>query len=183
MIITVTGKPCSGKGTACKILCEKYSFEYICTGDMFRSLAKQHGFDNILEFQQNSDIIKIDHMVDDSIKEIGEKRHNENIVIDSRLAWHFAPKSFKVFIDVDWDIAGERLLNANRASEQVSTITEAITKLKDRWEVENARYEKIYQTNNLNPDNYDLIISSNNKSPEEIAEEIYKNYQKVMQNA
>lgn len=183
MIITVTGKPCSGKGTACKILCEKYGFEYICTGDMFRALAKQHGFDNILEFQQNADIVKIDHMVDDSIKEIGEKRHNENIVIDSRLAWYFVPKSLKVFIDVDWHIAGERLLSANRESEQVSTVSEAITKLKNRWEVENARYEKIYQTNNLDLSNYDLIVSSDNKTPEEIAEEIYKNYQKVMQNA
>ena len=33
MIITITGKPCSGKGTVSKLFCEKYDFKYICTGE------------------------------------------------------------------------------------------------------------------------------------------------------
>ena len=32
MIITITGKPCSGKGTVSKEFCKKYNFEYIGTG-------------------------------------------------------------------------------------------------------------------------------------------------------
>ena len=123
MIITITGKPCSGKGTVAKEFCKKYNFKYVCTGDIFRDYAKQLGYDNILTFQAEDDRVKqIDKLVDDKIYEIGKSKLNENIVIDSRLAWHFIPNSFKVFIDVDDSIAGERLLQANRSNEQVSSL-------------------------------------------------------------
>jgi len=48
---------------------------------------------------------------------------------------------------------------------------------------ENDRYTKIYNTNNLNPNNYNLVISSNNLTPSENADKIYKEYKKFMQNA
>ena len=177
MIITITGKPCSGKGTVGKLFSEKYNFEYMCTGDIFRHFTKEFGYDNILDFQTNNDKInEIDHMVDNKTTEIGKTRLSENIIFDSRLAWYFIPKSFKVFIDVDWQTAGERLLSANRSNEKVETIDEAIKTLKDRWQAENDRYIELYKTSNLDLSNYDLVISSNNKTPEEIVEEIYNFY-------
>ena len=184
MIITITGKPCSGKGTVSKILCSKYNFEYICTGDMFRNLAKQYGYNSILEFQTNHKNIKeVDYIIDNQTIEIGKTRINENIVFDSRLAWHFIPNSFKVFIDIDWQSAGERLLNANRDSEKVETLDSAIQTLQSRWSTENERYMELYNTNNLNLNNYDCVISSKDLTPEQVAEKIYEEYQKFMQNA
>lgn len=177
MIITITGKPCSGKGTVAKEFCKKFNFQYICTGDMFREYSKQFGYDNILTFQEQSSKIKeIDKLVDDKIYEIGKTRTNENIVIDSRLAWHFVEKSFKVFIDIQDQTAGERLLNANRETEQAKTLEEAITSLKARWNVENDRYQELYGVNNLNLNNYDFIIDSSNLTPSQVVEEIYSNY-------
>lgn len=183
MIITITGKPCSGKGTVSKMFCQKYNFEYICTGDMFRALAKENGFDNILTFQLNEDIKKIDALVDNQIIDIGKNRMSENIVIDSRLAWHFIPQSFKVFIDVDLNVAAKRLLEANRENENVNTIEESKQALEHRWKIENERYQELYATNNLNLNNYDLVISSNNKTPEEIVEIIYQRYIKLCNHA
>ena len=181
MIITITGKPCSGKGTVSKIFCKKYNFEYICTGDMFRNLAKEYGYETVLDFQQNyPNIEQIDNIIDDKTKQIGINRKNDNIVIDSRLAWNFVPDSYKVFIDVDWNTAGERLLNAGRQNEQAANLEEATKELKDRWQTENERYTRIYTINNLNLKNYDLVISSTNLTPEEIADEIYENYKKFM---
>ena len=184
MIITITGKPCSGKGTVSKEFCKLYNFKYLCTGDMFRDLAKQHGYATVLEFQKNyPNITEIDNLIDNQTTEIGKTQINENIVIDSRLAWNFIPNSFKVFIDVDWPTAGERLLSANRSHEQASDLQQAIYTLKERWQEENNRYTKIYNTNNLNLNNYDYVISSNNLTPIEIANKIYKEYTKFMQNA
>ena len=181
MIITITGKPCSGKGTVAKAFCKNYNFEYVCTGDMFREHAKRLGYDNILTFQEEDPRVKeIDNIVDSSIEQLGKTRISDNIVIDSRLAWHFIPNSFKVFIDVDWDVAGNRLLEANRASEKVENLENAIEKLKDRWQEENSRYMQLYKTNNLNADNYNFVISSNNKTPEEIADAIYNEYKNFM---
>ena len=184
MIITITGKPCSGKGTVGKMFAENYNFEYICTGDMFRTYTKKLGYSSILEFQQKyPDINSVDKEIDNQTTEIGKARLNDNIIFDSRLAWHFIPKSFKVFIDVDWNTAAERLLNTNRNTEQVSSIKEAEQAVKDRWNEENERYSKIYNTNNTNPSNYDLVISSSNLTPEEICKIIYNEYKKFMQNA
>ena len=181
MIITITGKPCSGKGTVSKIFCKKYNFDYVCTGDIFRSLAKNYGYDNILDFQKDERVKDVDHKVDTQIENLGKQKLHENIVIDSRLAWNFIPKSFKVFIDVDWDIAGKRLIEANRTSEKVQNSETATDILKDRWQVENNRYLELYNTNNLNLNNYNYIISSNTLTPEEIADKIYHEYKKFIQ--
>jgi len=181
MIITITGKPCSGKGTVAKEICSKYNFEYICTGDMFRDYSKKLGYASILSFQeQNEKIKEIDKLIDNQIYELGKTRINDNIVIDSRLAWHFIPSSFKVFIDIDDKTAGERLINANRETEQHKDLKSAIKSLKSRWEVENKRYQELYNTDNLNPKNYDFVISSKNLTPTELCEKIYSKYLKFL---
>ena len=69
--------------------------------------------------------------------ELGKTSINENIVVDSRLAWHFIPNSFKVFLDVDWITAGNRLIGANRETENGENLEDAIIKLKDRWQTGN----------------------------------------------
>ena len=97
MIITITGKPCSGKGTVSKLFCKKYGFECKSVGDIMREIALQHGYSSILDFQQNYEKMhEIDNMVDSQTAEFGKNHLNENIVFDSRLAWFFIPKSFKV---------------------------------------------------------------------------------------
>ena len=182
MIITITGKPCSGKGTVSKLFCEKFGFKYICTGDIFREYAKKLGSDNILNLQLDDRVKEIDKLVDNKIYKLGQKSLNENIVIDSRLAWHFIPNSYKVFIDIDDNIAAERLLNANRSTEHVESLAEAIESLQKRWKVENDRYMELYNVDNLNLNQYNLIISSNTLTPEEISMIIYENYKNFIKN-
>ena len=181
MIITITGKPCSGKGTVAKEFCKKYNFEYICTGDMFREYAKKLGYDNILTFQEEDPRVKeVDNIVDSSIEQLGKTKINNNILIDSRLAWHFIPNSFKVFIDVNKTVAGERLIEANRETEKTSSLNEAIKQLETRWQVENDRYMELYHTNNLDLSNYDFVIDSSDLSPSQISEKIYAEYLKFI---
>lgn len=181
MIITITGKPCSGKGTLSKEFCKLYNFEYMCTGDMFRTYAKKIGYDNVLEFQEQSSLVKkADEYVDSQIVKIGKTKSNKNIVIDSRLAWHFIPTSFKVFVDVDIETAGKRLIEANRDTEKTTSLKNAMKQLKSRWTIENQRYLELYGTNNLDLTNYDLVIDSSNKTPKELAEIVYIAYQDFM---
>lgn len=133
MIITITGKPCSGKGTVSKIFCKDYNFEYICVGDIMRQHAESKGYKDILSYNADTkEVINSDLIVDARTKEIGETRSTDDILFDSRLAWHFIPNSFKVFIDVDWDIAAKRLLEANRENEKVNNVIEAKQTLMNR---------------------------------------------------
>lgn len=183
MIITLTGKPCSGKGDVGKMFAKKYGFKVVSTGDMFRKAAIELGISNILEIQKTENVKKIDDYVDKKTENLGKRKLKEDILIDSRMAWHFIPKSFKVFLDVDWNIAAERLLGANRETEKVKSKAQAKKVLMERWQVENTRYKELYNVDNLNKYNYNLVLSTDNKSQEEIVEIIYNEYQKFMQNA
>ncbi len=183
MIITITGKPCSGKGSISKLFCEKYQFNYMCVGDMMREMAMKNG-QTILEFQQNNANIKdVDNMLDSYTENVGKTRLSEDLLIDSRLAWHFIPKSFKVFVDVDWNTAGVRLIGAGRDSETAKDALTATEELKNRWQTENKRYQELYNIDNCNLGNYNLVVDSTNKTVEELVEIIKKAYEEFMQNA
>ncbi len=180
MIITITGKPCSGKGTVSKIFCDKYKFEYISAGQLMRDIAVEKNFEDILSFTQSDNIKDTDIAVEKWTAKIGETRLDEDIIIDARLAWFTIPKSFKVFIDVSMDTAAIRLFNSKRENEQVDSIEEAKASLIARWDRENTRYKKTYGVDNTDPTRYDLVISSENTSPQDIAEKIYLEYCKYI---
>ena len=98
MNITITGNLGSGKSSVAKKLIEK-GYEYSSTGNIFRQLAMERGL-SVEEFnkQINEAASRGDHsvdkMIDDTTTRIGKER--DQVVFDSRLAWHFAPESFKI---------------------------------------------------------------------------------------
>ena len=101
------------------------------------------------------------------------------MVFDSRLAWHFIPHSFKVFIDLDNEETAKRLANSDRVGkEKYSNFEDAYKTVIERFNAENERYKKFYGIDNTDFKNYDLVLSSKNKSPEELADLIYEEYKK-----
>lgn len=175
MIISITGKPCSGKSTIGQILEEKFGYRRIGVGDMFKAEAKRRGL-SAEEF--NALCIKdpsFDFFIDNETERLGKELAGQKIIFDSRLAWHFVPNSFKVFVDVTEDEMARRLATSDRTGkEKIDDIAEARKHLVNRFNLENERYQKIYGFDNLNPKNYDLVIDSTNRTAEDIADEIYK---------
>ncbi len=181
MIITITGKPCSGKGSVVAYLVEKYGFEKFSGGDLFRKVATERGV-NILELNRMKDA-SIDKAVDGEIAKIGKERLEDNLLIDSRTAWIFIPKSFKVFLDVDEDEQVRRLCNSKRSTESTDVSPEQAKKdLAERWNLENERYKKIYGQDNTDPTNYDFVINNTNLSIEQTGEQIISEYNKFLKN-
>lgn len=175
MLITITGKPCSGKSTIGKILEEKFGYSRIGVGDMFKAEAKKRGM-NAEEF--NAYCLtdpSYDFFIDNETSRLGKKLAGQKVIFDSRLAWHFVPKSFKVFVDVSEEEMAKRLATSDRTGkEKIEDVQSARTHLVNRFNLENQRYKKIYGFDNLNPKNYDLVIDSTSRSPEDIADEIYE---------
>lgn len=176
MNISITGNLGSGKSSVAKILKER-GYEIFSTGNIFRQLAMERGV-SVEEFnKQVNEAAKrgdrsVDRMIDDTTTRISEER--DNIVIDSRLAWHFAPKSFKVFLITDIDESSRRVFHDNvRAnSESYKSQEECKKALINRQKLETVRYKEIYDIDYYDMSNYNLIIESTNASPEEIAQEI-----------
>jgi cytidylate kinase len=176
MNITITGNLGSGKSSVAKILKER-GFEIISTGNIFRQLAMDKGL-SVEEFnkQVNEAAAKGDHSVDQQIDDMTTKigKERDHIVFDSRLAWHFAPESFKVFVITDIDEASRRVFNdSQRAnSESYASQDDCRKALIHRQKLETVRYKEIYGIDYYDMSNYNLVIESTNASPNDIADEI-----------
>ncbi len=176
MNITITGNLGSGKSSIAKILKER-GYEIFSTGQIFRQLAMDKGL-SVEEFnkQVNEAASKgdrsVDKMIDDTTTKIGEEK--DMIVFDSRLAWHFAPRSFKVFVITDIDEASRRVYNDSvRAnSESYNSQEECRKALINRQRLETVRYKEIYGIDYYDMSNYNLVIESTNAAPIELAGEI-----------
>lgn len=178
MIITITGKPCSGKSTIAKLLAEQYDFKRIGVGEMFKEEAKRLGVSSEEFNKMCLSDPSFDYKLDQQSAILGEKLEGQKYIFDSRLAWHFVPKSFKVFVDIDEEEMVKRLVNSDRqGKEKYSTITEAKITLKNRQNLEIERYKKIYNIDLSDLNNFDFVIDSTNKTPQQLTDEIWEAYQ------
>lgn len=177
MIITISGKPCTGKSTMAEIFVKKYGFERIYAGAVFKQVAREMNKD-ITELVGSEQIYEVDYRVDNELKKIYETRSNENILIESRTAWSFMPDAFNVFVDVSDEVMAARLFNSERSIlERGENIDEAKRKVQERYNNDVERYKKIYNIDCSNLDNYDFVLDNSNLTPEETAEKIFEAYQ------
>jgi CMP/dCMP kinase len=171
-IITIAGRPGSGKSTAAKGVATELGFSHFSSGDLFRAVAKELGFDVLQANLSAEQDAELDHRVDGRLRELGETSHE--LVIDSRTAWHWIPNSFKVFLDLDLEIGAQRILGSmteeRRATEHVpSDPKEYAKQLQRRLDSESGRYKKLYDIDPYDMSHYDLVINTGEHTPEEVA--------------
>lgn len=182
-IITIAGRPGSGKSTAAKGVAELLGFKHFSSGDLFRQLAKEQGIDVLqanLAAEDEKEIPKIDYLVDEKLRQIGKTE--SKIVIDSRMAWHWIPDSFKVFLDLDLETAAQRILgkmtHARIEAEHIPEDPKEYAKLlKKRLDSEARRYKKIYNVDPYTTTNYDLVINTESHDAEQVVSLILNDYE------
>ena len=183
-IITIAGKPGSGKSTASKAVAEALSFQHFSSGDFFRAIGKERGIDvfqtNLVAEQEQ----EIDHLVDEKLRNLGASE--DNMVIDSRMAWHWMPYSFRVYLDLDLLVAAERILesldDARMEAEDIpDNPAEYAARLQDRLDSETKRYRSLYDANPYNPANYDLVVDTAQNGPEAVQEVILTKFNDWLQ--
>jgi cytidylate kinase len=160
MHITITGKTGSGKTTISKLIRDQMGYERYSTGEYQREIAKKMGVNMVEMNQIMSDNLSYDRLIDSTVERISKERANDNIIFDSRMAWHFAGDSFRIFVTIDPAIAGMRVFNDPRSEEPYKSAEEAARQLTLRSEAENIRFRTIYGVDNFDYANFDLIIDS-----------------------
>lgn len=164
--IAVSGDLGSGKSTVCNLLREKLSSKIFSMGEAWRKLAEKYRM-TILELNKYSETHPLDEEMDSAMAEMGKAP--ENIIFDSRLAWHFVPDSFKAHLIVDLDIAAARVFKDIRGSaEGYGSLEEARAKIAERKISECQRYFQKYGIDCANLDNYNLVIDTSYATPENI---------------
>lgn len=181
-IITIAGKLGSGKSSTAKKVAETLGYEHFSTGGFARSIALERGIslEELGKIAENDS--SVDFEIDDYCRSLGEK---ENIVIDSRLGFHFIPESFKVFLELDPETASKRILedkknNPNRhteASGSFDTPEKIKEKIISRLESEGKRYQELYNIeDHTDHKHFDLIIDTKNIPLEEVVEIVINKY-------
>ena len=177
MHISITGKLGSGKSTICDILKSSYGYKIYSTGSIQRKFALERSVSTLEMNQLMVEDISFDFLIDDAVTKISSETKNETIIFDSRMAWKFAEKSFKVFVTVDPFVAAGRVMKDQRGKEEIySDIEDAMTKLNKRSSLENERFRNIYNVDSFDYLNYNIVIDSTNATPQELANIIYSHY-------
>ena len=179
-IITISGMLGAGKSTTAKQLAEELGYLHFSSGDLMRAIGKEHGIDDIRQVNlENEKDHKFDYLVDERLRQIG-KNENE-IIIDSRMAWHWIPGAFKVFLDISLDDAVPRIMASispeRRTTEHIPDDPKEYKKLlKERMDSENRRYDKLYGVDLYDLSQYDLVIDTMNNPFDAVVEEVLTAY-------
>lgn len=178
-IITIAGRPGSGKSTTAALVASQLGFKRFSTGELFRAVAKERGIDVLQANLSAEGNYELDHLVDGRLREIGQTQ--DKLVIDSRMAWHFIPESFKVYLDLDLTRAAERILSemgeSRLASEHIDKDPKQYAKiLASRLDSENRRYKSLYKVDPYDLSQYDLVIDTGTNSPQVVADLVVKGF-------
>ncbi len=174
--ISLAGDLGSGKTTVGEILSKKYNLKKISIGQILREMASAQGM-SVAEFNTYMETHpEYDNLVDEKLKSY--EKESGNYLFDSRMAWHFVPSSFSVYMKVDVVTAAHRIMSADRENEKYPSVEVAVSRLTDRRNSELLRYNSLYGVDISNLSNYDLVVDTSGKAPEEVASIIIDNFEK-----
>lgn len=165
--ITITGDPGSGKSTFARTVAGLTGFRLITTGNIFRELAEAKGISLAALNELAETQAEIDRQVDDYLKSLNDG--TEDIVLDSRMAWHFVKSSLKIRLTVAPDVAVARIFRDDAVlREKFKDLDEATDEVNRRRNSEIARYKSLYGVDIGDPANFDLVIDTSTKGPKDV---------------
>ena len=175
MIITLGGLPGSGKTTVARILADKLKLEYINAGDIFRNLAAKKGM-TLEEFgffaERNPNI---DKAIDKKLLEIARR---DNVILEGRLAGIMLElndvEALKIWLEAPLEVRVDRISGRDTKSSEAS-LADTQMREKSEWD----RYYNIYHVDIRDLGVYNLVIQTQDRQPEDIADEIIKRFKEA----
>lgn len=184
-IITISGKPGSGKSSTADKVAELLSYTRHSSGDMVRAVLKKQG----MTLDQYNEKATQDHGLDELVDErLRELRDHKDIVIDSRLGFYWIPESFKVYLELDLSLSTARIFkdtvsNQKRTSEgqQASSLDAVARLVEKRINAERSRFRNLYNVDPYNTSHFDLVIDTARHSPQTVALTVFDTYRQWLE--
>jgi len=181
-IITLSGKPGSGKSSTSDKVAEMLGYARYSSGDFVRQMIKKKK----ITLDAFNKMAATNHTLDDEIDEkLRELREQKDIVVDSRLGFYWIPESFKVYLDLDMDVATARIYkdaidNAGRGAGAglANSIGDVQKQVQARLNNETRRFKAMYGVDPYKSSNFDLVINTSRHSPQTVALTVFDNYKK-----
>ena len=171
MIVTISGRPGSGKSVVAKSVARELAMGHVSAGDFMREIAAERGM-SILELSRVAEADPaIDLEIDARTRRLAES--GTDFVMDARLGWHFIPSSFKVFLEVELEVAAERVFGAGRGAEHENTDFDATREaIRMRTESERTRYLDYYGLDYTKHSHYDLVVDTSHLTVGDVVAEV-----------
>ena len=173
-IVTLSGDIGGGKSSVARILAERLNFQLISAGAIQREIATGMGLTTLQLNERSAKDRSVDDRIDSYTQRLGET--GNQIIVDSRLAWHFIPSAFKVFLSVDPEVGAGRVFDASRSDEKHSSLADALENNRSRTQLETTRFLALYGIALRDYSNYDLVVDTSFVSPEQVAEVIESSF-------
>lgn len=162
--ITISGQICTGKTTLLKDLQKELNWQVFITGKLFREYVTKNNL-NLEQVEEQSEVMtkKIDYQVRDMINAPG------NLIVDGWMSGIMAnnlPNVLKILLICDDNVRYQRFAKREKIS-----IEEAKKRVDERQNNWFKKIEKIHNINRkefVNKDNYNLVIDTTNKTPQDI---------------
>lgn len=177
-IITIAGNLGAGKSSTADRVAAQLGYTRFSSGSLFRTIAAERGL-TVGEANKTAESLsEIDEAVDQRLREIGES--GSNVVIDSRLAFHWMPHSFKVFLKLDADIAAQRIFQhiqeEGRLSQTAQSVEEVRADIELRTTSECKRYMSLYGIDYTDESLFNLVIDTSRYPLITVADEVVQKY-------
>jgi CMP/dCMP kinase len=169
--IALSGELGSGKSEVSARVARALGARRVSTGEAQRAIAEKRGISTL----DLNHLAETDPTIDDEIDGVFRAlaATPRPLVVDSRLAWHFLPMSYKVHLVVDPRAGASRVLHRTGShAEHYESLDQALTGMGQRVESERRRFQQIYGVDIFRLDNYDLVVDTTDASPEEVTEAI-----------
>jgi len=126
VIILVLGGPGSGKGTQCELICEKFNFKHLSTGDLLRAEVKAKSAIGVKcqKIMQNGELVPASITVNLLLNAMKESTGNRflldgfprSLEQTQMLETELAEASFAMFFDCPDEVIIQRLLDRGKTS-------------------------------------------------------------------
>ena len=101
---------------------------------IYREFARRLGITTLELNKRLNEDPSLDHEIDGTVTKLSEERKDDKLIFDSRMAWHFAKDTFKIFLTIDpMEAARRAMLNQRGAEEHYESVEEACEKLRDKY--------------------------------------------------
>ncbi|MBU6236146.1 MAG: cytidylate kinase family protein, partial [Alphaproteobacteria bacterium] len=170
IIITISGDLGSGKSMLANALVERWKADRYSTGMVQRKLAERMGI-TTLELNKRAETDKsIDDQIDSVFKNLSKTA--KNLVVDSRMAYHFLPESFRIRLEVHPRVAATRIKgDTSRIGEGTyNSLEEIEAAINARKLSERERFIRYYSTDIADHAGYDLVVNTTSAAPEVVVE-------------
>jgi cytidylate kinase len=168
MLLTISGLPGSGKTTVARLLAQRLGLPHIYAGDLYRRAAAERG----VSLEAFNALCEQDHSIDRALDaKMAEYARQLNAVLEGRLAGFIAvqegTEALKVFLTASDDVCAQRV--AQREDRDWRAVLE-LNRARQRSDT--MRYRVIYGFDLNDTSIYDLVLNSDNQTPEALAEQI-----------